>query len=229
MRFDVMTLFCDMVRAPLDESILGRAQKNGLLELHCHNIRDYTHDRHHRVDDTPYGGGKGMLMMPAPICECYDAIPKTEGRRRCIYLSPKGALFTQKKARELASYDQLILLCGHYEGVDQRAIDLIADEELSIGDYVLTGGELAACVVIDAVGRLLEGVLPDPICHEEESLSDGLLEYPQYTRPPVYRTLAVPEVLQSGDHEKIRAWRRQESIALTVKNRPDLIDKHQGD
>ena len=223
LRFDVMTLFPDMVAAPLSESIIGRAQKAEKLKVVCHNIRDYSKDRHRRVDDTPYGGGMGMLMMPDPVFDCHAAIPKSE---KCltVYLSPKGQVLTQKKARSLAAdYDQIILLCGHYEGIDQRVLDEIVDEELSIGDYVLTGGELAAAVVIDCVGRLIEGVLPDPICHEEESLSSGLLEYPQYTRPAVWHGVSVPEVLQNGDHKKIREWRHEKAVELTVKNRPDLL------
>ena len=223
LQFDVMTLFPQMVSAPLSESIIARAQKAGHLSVRCHNIRDYSKDRHRRVDDTPYGGGKGMLMMPDPIFDCFEAIEKTGEKRRVIYLSPKGQVLTQKKARELACLDQIILLCGHYEGVDQRVLDEIADEEISIGDYVLTGGELAAAVVIDAVGRLVPGVLPDPICHEEESLSSGLLEYPQYTRPVEWHGVRVPEVLQNGDHKKIRAWREEKAVELTVKHRPDLL------
>lgn len=222
LRFDVMTLFVDMVSVPLEQSIIGRAQKAGKLRVNCHNIRDYSKDRHRRVDDTPYGGGMGMLMMPDPIFDCYQAIEKQENCRT-IYLSPKGKVLTQKKARELAGLDQIILLCGHYEGIDQRVLDEIVDEELSIGDYVLTGGELAAAVVIDAVGRLVDGVLPDPICHEEESLSSGLLEYPQYTRPAEWHGVRVPEVLQNGDHQKIRAWRQEKAVELTVKCRPDLL------
>ncbi len=223
LRFDVMTLFCEMVAAPLSESIIGRAQKAGLLSVVCHNIRDHSKDRHRKVDDTPYGGGKGMLMMPDPVFDCFEAIPKVGARRRVIYLSPKGKVLTQKKARELAELDQIILLCGHYEGIDQRVLDEIVEEEISIGDYVLTGGELAAAVLIDAVGRLVEGVLPDPICHEEESLSSGLLEYPQYTRPVEWHGVRVPEVLQNGNHQKIREWRNQKSVELTVKCRPDLL------
>ena len=225
LRFDVMTLFPEMVASPLKESIIGRAQKAEKLQVVCHNIRDYSTDRHRRVDDTPYGGGKGMLMMPGPIYDCFQAIEKTGEKRRCIYLSPKGKVLTQKKAEELALLDQIILLCGHYEGVDQRVLDEIVDEELSIGDYVLTGGELAAAVVIDCVGRLCEGVLADPVCYEEESISSGLLEYPQYTRPVEFHGVRVPEVLQNGDHAKIRAFREEEAVRLTVKNRPDLLHK----
>ena len=223
LRFDVMTLFPEMVAAPLSESIIGRAQKAEKLSVVCHNIRDYSKDRHRRVDDTPYGGGMGMLMMPDPVYDCFEAIPKIGERRRVVYLSPKGKVLTQKKAKELSELDQVILLCGHYEGIDQRVLDEIVEEEISIGDYVLTGGELAAAVLIDAVGRLVDGVLPDPICHEEESLSSGLLEYPQYTRPVEWHGVRVPEVLQNGNHQKIREWRQQKSVELTVARRPDLL------
>lgn len=225
-RFDVMTLFPDMVLSPLSESIVGRAQAAGIVKIACHNIRDYSKDKHHRVDDTPYGGGMGMLMMPDPVFDCFEAIVKdAKTKPKLIYLSPKGKLFTQSKAKELAQADRLILLCGHYEGIDQRVLDEIVDEELSIGDYILTGGELAAAVVIDAVCRLIPGVLPDPAAHTEESLENGLLEYPQYTRPRVFHGIEVPEVLQNGDHEKIRAWREEQAIKLTSRLRPDLIEK----
>ena len=223
-----MTLFPDMVRGILGESIIGRAQAAGLLEIRTHNIRDYSLDKHRRVDDTPYGGGMGMLMTPQPVCDCYDAVLATipEGASvRTVYMSPKGKVFTEEKAHELASYDAVIILCGHYEGIDQRALDIVADEYISIGDYVLTGGELPACVLVDAVGRLIDGVLSSPECYESESLSAGLLEYPQYTRPPVYRGMEVPEVLLSGHHANIDKWRAEEARKLTEKMRPDLLDK----
>ncbi len=226
MRFDILTLFPEMVMGVLSESIIGRAASSGKIEIRAHNIRDYTLDRHRRVDDTPYGGGMGMLMMPQPVCDCYDAVRATvpEGASvRCVYMSPKGMPLTQRKVKELSEYDCLIILCGHYEGIDQRALDLVADEYISIGDYVLTGGELPACVLVDAVSRLVDGVLASPECYETESLSDGLLEYPQYTRPPVYRGLAVPEILLSGHHEKINAWREKEARAATERLRPDLL------
>lgn len=225
MRFDVMTLFPEWIRTLTGDSILGRACKAGLIEVEAHQIRDYSTDKHHRVDDTPYGGGMGMLMAAPPIYACFQDVCKKHPfrNRRVIYLSPRGKKLTQSHAKELASYDQLILLCGHYEGVDQRVLDLICDEELSIGDYVLTGGELPACVLIDCVSRLVDGVLSDPICHEEESIASGLLEYPQYTRPRVFEGLEVPEVLQSGDHQKISEWRLMEALSITQKNRPDLL------
>lgn len=226
MRFDIMTLFPEMVDYVLGESIIGRAQKSGCIEVVSHNIRDYSEDKHHRVDDTPYGGGKGMLMMAPPIYGCYEDIVKTTGdigSRRVIYLSPKGQILTQKKAAEFASYDQLILLCGHYEGVDQRVLDEIVDEEVSIGDYVLTGGEIPACILVDCVARLVDGVLADKECFEKESLSDGLLEYPQYTRPYEYHGVKVPDVLISGHHENIDKWRDMKSLETTREKRPDLL------
>lgn len=221
-----MTLFPEMVRGVLSESIIGRAVTAGIIEINTYNIRDYTLDRHRRVDDTPYGGGMGMLMTPQPVCDCYDAVRATipEGASvRTVYMSPKGKPFTQQKARELSRFDCVVILCGHYEGIDQRALDLVADEYISIGDYVLTGGELPACVLVDAVSRLVDGVLASPECYESESLSDGLLEYPQFTRPPVYRGIAVPEILLSGHHEKISEWRSQQARQTTERLRPDLL------
>ncbi|MBP3437265.1 MAG: tRNA (guanosine(37)-N1)-methyltransferase TrmD [Clostridia bacterium] len=229
MKFDIMTLFPAMVRAVLDESILGRAQKSGAIEVCCHNIRDYACNKHNNVDDTPFGGGMGMLMAAPPICRCYDAIvenaPKEE-KRRVVYLSPKGRMFTQEVAKEFASYDRLILLCGHYEGIDQRVIEEIVDEEISVGDYVLTGGELPACLVVDAVSRLVDGVLADAVCYEEESIASGLLEYPQYTRPVSFRGKEVPPVLLSGHHENIRRWRLEKALELTKERRPELYEAY---
>ena len=223
-----MTLFPDMVKTVLGESIIGRAQSAGLLDINVHNIRDYTLDRHRRVDDTPYGGGMGMLMTAQPVCDCHEAIMKTmpDGANvRTVYMSPKGELFTEDKARELSGYDAVVILCGHYEGIDQRALDIVADEYISIGDYVLTGGELPACIVVDAVGRLVDGVLSSPECYETESLTDGLLEYPQYTKPRVFRGREVPEVLLSGHHKNIDEWRRDEALRTTMERRPDLLQK----
>ena len=220
-----------MVRTVLGESIIGRAVSAGKIEINTYNIRDYTIDKHRRVDDTPYGGGMGMLMTPQPVCDCYDAVRAAvpDGASvRTVYMSPKGKVFTQAKARELSRYDCVIILCGHYEGIDQRALDIVADEYISIGDYVLTGGELPACVLVDAVSRLVDGVLASPECYETESLSDGLLEYPQYTRPPVYRGMAVPDVLLSGHHGNIDAWRAEEAKRLTERLRPDLLKEDRG-
>ena len=225
MRFDVLTLFPELIEYNCAASIIGRGQTAGYLEIYAHNIRDYSEDKHKRVDDTPYGGGKGMLMAAPPICACYDAVKELAPglKTKTIYLSPKGKPFTQDKAEELASFDRLILLCGHYEGVDARAIEEIGAEELSLGDFVLTGGELAACAVIDCVGRLIPGVLADEICHKEESLSSGLLEYPQYTHPEEFRGKRVPEVLLSGNHKEIEKWRRHMALEETKKKRPDLL------
>lgn len=226
MRFDIMTLFPDFVSGILNESIIGRAQKSGAIEVNAHNIRDYSKDKHRRVDDTPYGGGKGMLMMAPPIYDCYQAIvdsaPEAQ-KRRVVYLSPRGKVFDQKKAQELATMDQLILLCGHYEGVDTRIIEEIVDEEISIGDFVLTGGELPACLVVDAVARLVEGVLADPECYEKESFSSGLLEYPQYTRPVEFHGRVVPDVLLSGHHANIEKWRTEQAVEITRRMRPELL------
>ena len=228
MRFDIMTLFPDLVNTVLGESIIGRAQKSGAIEIHAHNIRDYSKDKHHKVDDTPYGGGRGMLMMAPPIYDCYQAILAEAGEcehRRVIYLSPRGKVLTQAKARELAELDHLVLLCGHYEGVDTRIIEEIVDEEISIGDFVLTGGEIPACVLVDAVARLCDGVLADPECYENESHSAGLLEYPQYTRPVEFRGRVVPEVLVSGHHANIEKWRAEKAREVTAQLRPDLLQK----
>lgn len=222
MRFDIMTLFPELVNSVLNESIIGRARQAGLIEVNAHNIRDYSKDKHRRVDDTPYGGGMGMLMAAPPVYDCYEAIEK-KGNTRTVYMSPKGRVFTQKKAEELSGYDQLIILCGHYEGIDQRVLDRIVDEEISVGDYVLTGGEIPACIVVDAVSRLIDGVLSDPECHENESLVCGMLEYPQYTRPCEFMGERVPEVLLSGNHKEIEKWRFKTALELTKKQRPDLL------
>ena len=228
MRFDIMTLFPDFVDHVLSESIIGRAQKSGAITVNTYNIRDYSKDKHHRVDDTPYGGGRGMLMMAPPIYDCYaDILEKSEAgaSRRVIYMSPRGKVFNQQKAKELAALDQLIILCGHYEGVDTRIIEEIVDEEISIGDFVLTGGELPACIVTDAVARLVDGVLADPECYEKESISSGLVEYPQYTRPFEFHGKCVPEVLISGHHKNIEKWRAEAALSETARLRPDLLEK----
>ena len=229
MRFDVLTLFPEMVERVLSESIIGRAQSSGIIEVHCHNIRDYSVDKHRKTDDTPYGGGMGMVMTCQPIYDSFSAVKKELPENESvhvIYMSPKGRVFNQTMARELSEYDNLVILCGHYEGVDQRVLDEIIDEDISIGDYVLTGGELPACIVIDAVSRLKDGVLADAECYLDESHGRGILEYPQYTKPRTFMGRDVPEVLLSGDHKKIEAWRLQEAVKLTRERRPELLDAH---
>ena len=207
--------------SPLKESIIKRAVEDGKIEINIVNIRDYTEDKHLKCDDYPFGGGAGMVMMAPPIGNAIEAIDPDHKARR-IYMSPKGQVFKQQKVFELLEYEHLILLCGHYEGVDQRALDLFIDEEISIGDYVLTGGELPAMVVADCVSRYVDGVISNSSL-VDESFSENLLEYPQYTRPQEYKGLAVPEILRSGDHAKIDAWRREKSLEITKKNRPDLL------
>ncbi|MBR7163779.1 MAG: tRNA (guanosine(37)-N1)-methyltransferase TrmD [Clostridia bacterium] len=224
MRIDCLTLFPDMMKGVLDESIIGRATKAGILDIRYTNIRDFAENKHNRVDDTPYGGGMGMVMQAGPIYRAYQSVMETaEKRPKVIYMSPQGRVFNQEIAKELAKESHLVFLCGHYEGVDERVLEEIVDEELSIGDYVLTGGEIPALAVIDAVSRMLPGVLPSEEAFSEESLYNGLLEYPQYTRPPVFLGREVPEVLISGHHENIRKWRREQSVLRTVSKRPDLL------
>ncbi len=226
MKFDVMTLFPDMMEDILSTSIIGRARKAGIIDIGVHYIRDYSKDKHRNTDDSPYGGGYGLVMTCQPIHDTYKAICEKRGAKpHVIYMSPKGKVFTQKRAEQLAKLDNICILCGHYEGVDQRILDLIVDEEISVGDYVLTGGELPAAIVIDSVARLIDGVLPSSECHEEESISLGLLEYPHYTRPEVYMGMAVPEVLLSGNHALIKEWREKEALELTEQRRPDLLKK----
>ncbi len=220
MKITILTLFPEMF-TPLKSSIIGRAWKEGKLDIDIVDIRDYTEDKHKKCDDYPFGGGAGMVMMAQPVGSAIEAVDPDRTARR-IYLSPKGQTFKQDKVYELVSHEHIVLLCGHYEGIDQRAIDLFIDEELSIGDYVLTGGELAAMVVADAVARYVDGVL-SPESLVQERFSENLLEYPHYTRPVEYRGLSVPEVLRSGNHAEIDKWRREQSLAVTKKNRPDLL------
>lgn len=224
-----MTLFPDMVLGVLGESIIGRAQKAGIIEVAAYNIRDFSTDKHRKTDDTPYGGGVGMVMTCQPIYDCYKSVVSSipEGNsRRVIFMSPRGRIFNHEIARELAEYDNLVFLCGHYEGVDQRIIDEIVDEEISIGDYVVTGGEIPACIVIDAVARLKDGVLASSECYEGESVASGILEYPQYTKPREFMGREVPEILLSGDHAKIDRWRLEEAVNVTRVRRPDLLALH---
>ena len=230
MNFHIMTLFPAMVEAVCSESIIGRAREAGIISVREYDIRDHANNKHNKVDDTPYGGGMGMLMSAVPIYNCFTSItaPEVNGcaRRRVVYMSPQGHILDQKTAKRLADdFDNIVILCGHYEGVDQRIIDEIVDEEISIGDYVLTGGEIPACILCDAVGRLCPGVLSDSECFQKESFSDGMLEYPQYTRPYDFRGRLVPDVLISGHHENIEKWREEQAKLKTERVRPDLIDK----
>ncbi len=215
-----------MVLNGLNTSIIGRAVEKGLLSIEAIDIRDYSRDKHHSVDDYPYGGGAGMVMQPMPICEAYDDLCNKIGKKpRVIYMTPQGTVFNQTIAGELAKEEDLVFLCGHYEGIDERALNLVATDFLSIGDYVLTGGELPAMVMIDCISRLIPGVLKNETSAEFESFHDNLLEYPQYTRPEEYRGLKVPEVLLSGHHKNIDIWRREQSIKRTLERRPDLLEE----
>ena len=226
MRIDILTLFPEMCCEVLRESVIGRARERGCVEINCRNIRDYTLDKHNRVDDSPYGGGTGMIMQVQPIYDCYESLCRDTGTRpHLIYLTPQGKTLTQKRVVELSKLDNIALLCGHYEGIDERVIEEIVDEEISIGDFVVTGGELPAVILTDAVARMLPGVLSEDVCFEEESHYDGLLEYPQYTRPSAWRGREVPQVLLNGHHEKIKKWRREQSLKVTQKARPDLFEK----
>ena len=219
MKFDVLTLFPEMFHS-LNESIIGRAKEKGLIEINLINIRDFSKDKHKKVDDTPYGGGAGMVIKPDVVYDAYASVK--EEKAKVIYLTPQGKILNQQKVKELSKENHLILLCGHYEGIDQRVLDEIVDEEISIGDYVLTGGELPAMVLIDSVSRYVQGVLSEDSTNEE-SFSSNLLEYPQYTRPEEFRGKKVPEVLISGHHENIRKWREEKSLEVTKKKRPDLL------
>ena len=227
MRIDILCLFPETFSSPLDQSIIKRAREEGLVDIVIHNIRDYTHDRHHTVDDYPYGGGPGMVLKPEPIFEAVEAIKEQlgVGEVPIILLTPQGRLLTQSVARELALHRHLMLICGHYEGLDDRVCEHLATDEISIGDYVLSGGELAALVVVDAVVRLVPRVLGCQDSANNDSHSNGLLEYPQYTRPEVYRDWSVPPVLLSGNHGEIAQWRRRQAILRTAKRRPDLLEK----
>ena len=222
MKFDILTLFPEMFKA-LDESIIGKAKEKKLIEINLINIRDFSKDKHKKVDDTPYGGGAGMVMMPDVVYDAYSSIKDREDAK-VIYLSPQGKKLNQKEVKDLSKENHLILLCGHYEGIDQRVLDEIVDEEISIGDYVLTGGEIPAMVLIDSVSRYVRGVLNEESI-EEESFSNNLLEYPQYTRPEEFRGKKVPEVLISGHHENIKRWREEKALEVTEKKRPDLLNK----
>src|SRR3990170_4759041 len=225
MQFDVFTLIPEAVQAYLASSILGRAQARGQIRIRLHNLRDFTHDRHRTTDDAPYGGGGGMVMKPEPIFEAVEAVLGEDRQTPIVLLSPQGRVLTQAQAKEWSQRPRVALICGRYEGVDERVRDHLATDEVSIGDYVLTGGELPALVVIDSVVRLLPGVLGDADGAEDDSHASGLLEYPRYTRPPEYRGWKVPDVLLSGDHARVAAWRRDQSLLRTSRRRPDLLTK----
>lgn len=226
MQVDILTLFPDTLLPMVTESIIGRAMSKGILDIRAHQIRDFTTNKQKQVDDYPYGGGHGLVMQADPLYRCWTHVVETRGSGHTVYLSPQGRVFTQAVAREIKEqYPHLILVCGHYEGIDERFIEECVDEELSVGDYVLTGGELAACVVTDAVCRLVPGVLSETAGFEEESHWDGLLEYPQYSRPERWHDRAVPEILLSGHHANIERWRREQSIERTSRKRPDLYEK----
>ncbi len=224
MQFDVLTLFPEMFSI-LDESIIGRAKKNKQIDINLVNIRDFSENKHNKVDDTPYGGGAGMVMMPDVVYRAYNSLENKENAK-VIYMSPQGKKLNQEKVKELSKENHLIILCGHYEGIDQRVLDKIVDEEISIGDYVLTGGEIPAMVLIDSVSRYVEGVLNKESI-KEESFIENLLEYPQYTRPEVFEGEKVPEVLLSGNHKEIEKWRKEKSLEITKKKRPDLLKEVQ--
>ena len=229
MRIDIATLFPEMCEAVLGTSIIGRARRAGFIEVYCHNIRDYSEDKHQRVDAAPYGGGNGMLMQADPIYKCYEHVCEEAcSKPFVIYMSPQGTVLNQKMAVDFAeNYDHLLLICGHYEGVDERIIEEIVDKEVSIGDFVMTGGELGALVLTDAVGRLCDGVLSEDVCFEDESHFSGLLEYPQYTRPQVWHGKSVPEVLLSGNHKMISDWRHEQAVLRTAQKRPDMLKKEE--
>lgn len=227
MRIDIATLFPDIIENYLNASIIGRARAKNIFTARCHNIRDYTLDKHRRVDDTPYSERQGMLMQCQPIYRCWQAVCNmTRSQPHVIYMSPQGKTLTQKRCIELSQLDSIFILCGHYEGVDNRVIEKIVDEEISIGDYVLTGGELPALVLIDSIVRMLDGVLAEPDCYEDESHFNGLLEYPQYTRPEVWEGMKVPSVLLSGHHANIQKWRHEQSLKVTLEKRPDLLKNY---
>lgn len=225
MRIDILTLFPEMCETVLSESIIGRAREKGTVEINCINIRDYTLDKHNRVDDAPYGGGMGMIMQTQPIYDCYQALCERLGKKpKVIFMSPQGKVLTQQKVKELAKEENIAILCGHYEGVDERVIEEIVDEEISVGDYVLTGGELPALILADSVSRMIPGVLANEEAFSDESHFSSLLEYPQYTRPPEWKGKKVPDVLLSGHHGNIDKWRRQQSLKRTYERRPDMLE-----
>ena len=226
MRIDILTLFPEMCNAYLSESIIGRARKAGKVQIECIDIRNYTKDKHRRVDDTPYGGGMGMIMQVEPVFDCFEALCNEIGERpHLIYLTPQGKTLTQQRVKELSKMNNIALLCGHYEGIDERVIEELQPEEISVGDYVLTGGELPALILADSISRMLPGVLSDDECFTEESHFSSLLEYPQYTRPYEWHGRRVPDVLLTGHHANVEKWRREQSLERTLERRPDMLEK----
>lgn len=226
MRIDILTLFPDMCNAYLSESIIGRARKAGKVQIECIDIRNYTKDKHRRVDDTPYGGGMGMIMQVEPVFDCFEALCNEIGERpHLIYLTPQGKTLTQQRVKELSKMNNIALLCGHYEGIDERVIEELQPEEISVGDYVLTGGELPALILADSISRMLPGVLSDDECFTEESHFSSLLEYPQYTRPYEWHGRKVPDILLTGHHANVEKWRREQSLERTLERRPDMLEK----
>ncbi len=226
MRIDIMTLFPDMCCAVLGESIIGRARAGGKVEINAVDIREYTEDKHRRVDDKPYGGGMGMIMQAQPIWDCYRSLCEKIGKKpHLIYMTPQGKALTQSRVKELSKMENIAILCGHYEGVDERVIEALEPEEISVGDYVLTGGELPALILADSISRMLPGVLSDDECFTEESHYNSLLEYPQYTHPAEWQGREVPEVLLSGHHQNVEKWRREQSLKRTLERRPDMLGR----
>jgi len=223
MKFDVLTLFPEMLDRAFEESIIGRARVNGIIEINCVNIRDFSNDKHNRVDDSPYGGGFGMVMRPEPV---YNACKSLQGKPFVVYMSPQGKVFSQEMARELAQIQHIAVLCGHYEGIDERVLEEVVDLEVSIGDYVLTGGEIPAMVLVDAVSRLIPGVLPSEEVYSSDSHYNGILEHSQYTRPSEFMGKSVPEVLLSGNHANISKWKHEKSLEITREKRPDLYEQY---
>ena len=224
MRFDILTVFPDMLKGVLLESVIGNAVENNIIDIRFHNIRDFSTNKHRKTDDTPFGGGRGMVMTPQPVIDCHRSVTEGEEHVHTVYMSPQGKVLTQEKAKELAKLERLVILCGHYEGFDERIIESIVDEEISIGDYVLTGGEMPAAVLVDCISRMIPGVLPEAECYENESIASGILEYPQYTRPRDFEGMEVPEILFSGHHANIEKWRREKALEKTLRVRPELLE-----
>lgn len=224
MRFDILSVFPDMLKAVLFESVIGNAIENNIVDIRVHNIRDYSTNKHRKTDDYPFGGGRGMVMTPQPVMDCYRSVLDGEEHVHTVYMSPQGKVLTQEKAKQLSKLPRMVILCGHYEGLDERIISSIVDEEISIGDYVLTGGEMPAAVLVDCISRMIPGVLPEAECYENESIASGILEYPQYTRPRDFEGMEVPEILFSGHHANIEKWRREKALEKTFSVRPELLE-----